>query len=110
MEDATAGFEASPDTYCASARQRGAACISVPKDMVIGPELRVRANGRDEYVSVAGSLGDLLRALNIREAKSLLPTLQVRRHFEGVLRPIEFDRTGSAILGLVLIGGEEITW
>jgi hypothetical protein len=110
LDSATTGFEASPETFCASARQRGVACISVPKDMVIGPELRVLANGDDAYVPVAGSVGEVLRSLNIREPKSLLPTLQVRRHFEGVLRPIDFDSTGATILGLVLIGGEEITW
>ena len=45
-----------------------------------------------------------LRALNIREPKSILPTLQVRRSFEGTLHPIDFDRTSPAILGLTLIG------
>lgn len=110
LAQATPEFEAAPDSFCAGAARQDVSCISVPRETVIGPELRVRANGRDEFVPVGGNLGDLFRVMEIRDAAKKLSTLRIRRPFEGALRPVEFDRTSPSILGLVLIGGEEITW
>jgi len=110
-ERASREFEADPEGYCGGvAKERGVACVSVPKDMVVGPELRVQANGRDAFAPVGGTLNDVLRSAGLRETGSVLGTLQVRRPYEGKLVPIQFDRTRPEILGLVLIGGEQITW
>lgn len=110
LDRAAAEFEAGPESYCAGAARHGDACISVPRDMVIGPELRVRVNGRDEFAPVGGNVGDLLRAMEIRDPLKKLATLRIRRPFEGAMRPVEFDPASPAILGLVLVGGEELTW
>ncbi|GEM_PF-4358944 len=110
LEKATKDFEASPESYCAVAGQKGAACISVPKDMVIGPELKVRANGKDEYVPVGGNIADLMRGAGVRDPMAKTATLKVTRPYEGKLAPVEFDHSKSSILSLVLIGGEELTW
>lgn len=110
LERAGAEFESAPETFCSNAAQHGAACISVPRDMVIGPELRVLANGRDEFVPVGGNVADLMRSLDIRDPRSKLPTLRIHRPFEGALRPVEFDPANPSILGLVLVGGEQLTW
>lgn len=110
LAQATPEFEAAPDAYCATAARHGVTCISVSREMVIGPELRVRVNGRDEFVPVGGNLGDLFRAMEIRDAGKKLSTLLIRRPFEGALRSVAFDRTSPSIFSLVLIGGEEITW
>ena len=110
-ERASREFEADPEGYCGGvAKERGVACVSVPKDMVVGPELRVQANGGDAFAPVGGTLNDVLRSTGLRETGSVLGTLQVRRPYEGKLVPIQFDRTRPEILGLVLIGGEQITW
>ncbi len=54
-ERASRAFEADPEGYCAgAARVRGVVCVSVPKDMVVGPELRVVANGKDAFAPVGG--------------------------------------------------------
>ena len=104
-------FEADPEGYCAgAAKQQGVTCISVPKEMVLGPELRVFAQGRDAFSPVGGTLNDVLRSVGVREPGGVRGTLQVRRPYEGKLVPIKFDRTRTEILGLVLIGGEQITW
>lgn len=110
LQQAGARFESGPETYCASAARDGVACVAVPRDMVVGPELRVRVNGRDEFVPVGGNLAHLLRSLDIREPAGKLPTLRLRRPFEGALLPVEFPRGNPAILGFVFAGGEEITW
>ncbi len=109
LDLATKAFETSPEAYCAAPAQ-GTACIAVPKDTVIGPELRIRAQGRDEFVPVAGNVADLLRSLNVRDPVSVLPTLQIQREFEGRLLPVNFDRTNRAVLGFVFLGGEQVTW
>lgn len=110
-ERASKEFEADPESYCAgAAKTRGVACVSVPKEMVLGPELRVFARGSDAFAPVGGTLNDVLRSAGLRDPKTALATLQVRRPYEGKLLPISFDRTRPEILGLVLIGGEQITW
>ena len=110
-ERASREFEADPEGYCGGvAKQRGVACVSVPKDMVVGPELRVVANGTDAFVPVGGTLVDILRSAGVRNERAALGTLHVRRPYEGKLVPVDFDRTRKEILGLVLIGGEQITW
>jgi hypothetical protein len=110
-ERASKEFEANPEGYCTGvAKQRGVACVSVPMDMVVGPELRVSANGNDAFVPVGGTLGEALRGAGLRDGRAALGTLEVRRPYEGKLAPVEFDRTRTEILGLVLIGGEQITW
>ncbi|MBI5085311.1 MAG: hypothetical protein HZB13_12020 [Acidobacteria bacterium] len=109
-EKASAEFETDPEGFCSSAAARGAACVAVPKEMVIGAELRVRANGTDQYVPVGGSVNDLLRSMGVRETNAVLATLAISRWYEGKLVPVEFDRRDAAVLGLVLMGGEEIRW
>ncbi|MBL0156252.1 MAG: hypothetical protein IPP47_03995 [Bryobacterales bacterium] len=110
-ERASREFEADPEGYCAgAAKTRGVACVSVPEEMVLGPELRVFARGSDAFAPVGGTLNDVLRGAGLRDPKTALATLQVLRPYEGKLVPINFDRTKTEILGLVLIGGEQITW
>jgi hypothetical protein len=107
---ASKAFEANPEGFCAHASTLNAACIGVPKDMVLGPELRVRANGTDQYAPVGGHIGDVLRSMNIRNGAELVKTMRVSRPYEGKLVPVEFDRANNDVLSLVLMGGEEITW
>jgi hypothetical protein len=38
------------------------------------------------------------------------PDLKVYRLYAGKPVPVEFDRSGTEILGLVLNGGEKISW
>jgi len=110
-ERASKEFETDPEGYCAeTAKKSSVTCVSVPKEVVLGPELRVLARGSDAFAPVGGTLNDVLRSTGIREPRSVLGTLQVRRPYEGKLAPVEFDRTKTEILGLVLIGGEQIIW
>lgn len=76
----------------------------------MGPELRVTANGKDAFAPVGGTLNDILRGAGLRDGREAPATLQVWRPYEGKLVRIEFNRLSTEILGLVLIGGERITW
>ena len=62
---------------------------------VVGPELRVVANGNDAFAPVGGTLNGIVRSAGVREPVGVLRTLEVRRPHEG---------------RLVLIGGEQIIW
>lgn len=110
LDLASKAFEANPEGFCARAGAMNAACVGVPKDMVIGPELRVRVNGTDQYAPVGGHIADVLRTMNIRNGPELVKSMKVSRPYEGRLVSLEFDRTSNDILSLVLLGGEEITW
>lgn len=110
LDLASKAFEANPEGFCAQASSLNAACVGVPKDMVLGPELRVRVNGKDEFAPVGGTIADVLRTMNIRNGPELAKSMKVLRPYEGQLLPLEFDRTDDNILSLVLMGGEEITW
>jgi len=107
-------FEADPEGFCKSVKPSEAACISVPSQMMIAPELRVRVNGKPAYIMAGGSLGQALRAAGSKDQKriiaEILPRLQVLRPNGGMTLPVEFDRSSGDILGLIPIGGEEIGW
>lgn len=110
LESATAEFNENPEAFCATAATRGIACVGVPKDTVIGPELLVLANQRSLYVPVGGSLGDLFRAAGVREPKKVLATLKISKPYEGKLVPVDLSNAGDGILMFVFTGGEQVSW
>lgn len=110
LESATAEFNENPEAFCATAGTRGIACVGVPKDTVIGPELLVQANQRSLYVPVGGSLGDLFRAAGVREPKKVLSTLKISKPYEGKLVPVDLSNAGDGILMFVFTGGEQVSW
>jgi hypothetical protein len=110
LDAMTTEFEADPERFCRQTAPGRATCISVPMEMMLTAEMKLRANGRAAYVPVGGSVGELLRSAGIRQPQSVVPGLQVLRPYEGTLAPVEFDRSKADILNLTLIGGEDIRW
>lgn len=110
IQIATQAFDTDPEVFCASAATHGVACVGVPKDTVIGPELLVTTNGKALYVPVGGSLADLLRAAGIREPRTVLATLRITKPYEGKLVPVDLTQAGDGVLGFVFLGGEQVTW
>ncbi|MGC4051443.1 MAG: hypothetical protein QM757_18960 [Paludibaculum sp.] len=110
IESATAEFNENPEAFCSTAASRGIACVGVPKDTVIGPELLVQTNNRSLYVPVGGSLGDLLRTAGIRDPKTVLASLKISKPYEGKLVPVDLSQAGGGILMFVFTGGEQVTW
>jgi hypothetical protein len=112
LSAASGKFEAHPEGFCKSVKPSAATCISVPSQMTIAPELRLRVNGKPTYILAGGSLGRALRAPGIKDRKrviaEILPRLQVLRPYGGMTLPVEFDRSRGDILGLIPIGGGEI--
>ncbi|MGJ5814202.1 hypothetical protein [Paludibaculum fermentans] len=110
LEAATGAFNENPEAFCATAAANGVACVGVPRDTVIGPELLVQTNNRNLYVPVSGSLGDLFRAAGIRDPKTVLATLKISKPYEGKLVPIDLSQAGGGIVTFVFTGGEQVSW
>jgi hypothetical protein len=86
----------------------GANCMTFPPRVGVGIELGVQVNGRQVFVGLGGSLAGAIRSEN--PPADFQKTLQVRRFYQGNLIPIAFDPASPAILKLVLMPGDEITW
>jgi hypothetical protein len=110
LDAMTAEFEQDPERFCRETNPNRATCLSVPMEMTLTAEMKVRANGKPAYVVVGGNVAELLRNVGVREPRTVAQTLQVLRPYEGALLPVEFDRTRPDIFNLTLIGGEEIRW
>jgi hypothetical protein len=110
LDAMTAQFEADPERFCRETNPARATCLSVPMEMTLTAEMKVRANGKPAYIAVGGNVGELLRTAGVRQPQTVVHALQVLRPYEGALAPVEFDRTRPDILNLTLIGGEEIRW
>jgi hypothetical protein len=110
LDAMTAEFESDPERFCRDTNPDRATCLSVPMEMTLTAEMRLRVNGKPAYVPVGGNVAEVLRTAGVRQPQSALQSLQVLRPYEGALTPVEFDRARPDILSLTLIGGEEIRW
>jgi len=79
-------------------------CVVIPKRVALNPFLAITVNGSETTVPV----GSTVRAAIHLER--LPPDLRVYKLYAGKPIPVEFDRARSEILGLVLNGGEKISW
>ena len=110
MDAMSSEFEKDPERFCRETNPARATCLSVPIEMMLTAEMRLRVNGKPAYVPVGGNVAEVLRTAGVRQPQAVIQSLQVLRPYEGALAPVEFDRTRPDILNLTLIGGEEIRW
>jgi hypothetical protein len=88
----------------------GRLCAAVPKGVAVNGFIPVRVNGAEIMVPWRATLREAIRIGGGRQAGEVLPTLAVSRVHDGRPAPVEFDRSSAAILGLILTGGETVTW
>jgi hypothetical protein len=69
----------------------------------------VTVNGSQTFVAWGTNIGGLLREAHERQS-NLLAKLTVDKLYNGKPVKIEFDRTTSGILNLIVSGGEVISW
>ena len=101
LDRQTLAFNSAP-TLCA--RVPSQMCVVVPKCAAFNPFLVVTVNGSEATVP----LGSTVRtAIHLGRVP---PDLKVYKLYAGEPVPVEFDRSGTEILGLVLNGGEKISW
>ena len=111
LDPLTKQFEADPESFCKSVKAAQASCIAIPTDTILTPEMMVRANGKAApYVLGRGTVGNVLHSAGVRQPQDIVQSLVVLRPYGLRMLPVEFDRSRSDILSLVLAGGEELRW
>jgi hypothetical protein len=85
-------------------------CTAIPKRVAINPMVAVTINGSEMLLSWGSTVGGAIRFAGEREPNAVLPRLALSRPYRNRTAAIEFDHTNPAILNLVLMGGELISW
>ncbi len=80
------------------------ACVVIPRRVALNPFVAITVNGSETTVPP----GSTVRAAT--HLDRVPPDLKVYKLYAGKPVPVEFDRSGTEILGLVLNGGERISW
>jgi hypothetical protein len=88
----------------------GELCISIPKTVAVNICLPVTVNRAEIVVRWGSTVGEAIREGGERQPNSILSKLVMYKPYNGQPALVEFDRASSAILGLVLTGGEVISW
>ena len=89
---------------------KNALCVAVPKQVAINGLVPVTVNGAPVWVAWGTNIGGVLQAAGERKATELLPKLTVHKLYGSKLVPVEFDRASTAILNLIVTGGEVVSW
>jgi hypothetical protein len=84
-------------------------CSAIPTDVAVNPVIAVTVNGAELMVPRGATVGNLIR-LPREQQPAVLERLAVYRPWNGRLVPVTFDRTDPGILGVILKGGEVISW
>jgi hypothetical protein len=85
-------------------------CVSLPQHVAVNPFVPVTMNGREFLVSWGATLAEAIRESGERQPADLVPRLMIYKRYQGRPTEIRFASVGPAILDLVLIGGEIISW
>jgi hypothetical protein len=87
------------------------ACVVIPKRVALNPFLVITVNGSETTVPVGSTVRAAIQvATGARTIERPPADLKVYKLYAGKPVPVEFDRTSPEILGVVLNGGESISW
>jgi hypothetical protein len=101
LDRQTQAFNSGP-ALCAQVPSQ--ACVVIPKRVALNPFLAIAVNGSEATIPVGSTVGAAIRLERVP------PELKVYKLYAGKPVPVEFDRASPEILGLVLNGGEKISW
>jgi hypothetical protein len=85
-------------------------CVTIPKQVAINPMVQVTVNGTEMLLNWGATLRSAIGADGERQPNTLLPQLSVFKPYGGRPVLVEFDHRDPAILNLILMGGETISW
>jgi hypothetical protein len=83
-------------------------CVAVAKGQAANLFLPVTVNGKEELIHWGGTVREAIGGG--QDSTALMSMLQISKLHNGKATAVEFDRSGTAILGLRLMGGETISW
>jgi len=109
LEQATNELLARPGA-CRALTISGAVCTLMPHAVGLEARLRVRVQGQWTSVSISDTVHNLLTEAGVRDIAAVLPTLRVLRPYRSGLAPVEVQGSKSALLNLLLAGGEQVSW
>jgi hypothetical protein len=92
------------------ARLNGELCATIPKLVAVNPFLPVTVNGTEIPVRLGATVDEAIRTAGERRPNAVLPRLAVLKPYNGRPTAVEFDRASAAILSMILIGGEVLSW
>jgi hypothetical protein len=110
LEEAARILEGHEDQYCGALDPSRFDCVAIPKGIAVSPEVRVLANGKEVFIPLGGTVRSALNAAGEPQPERVAGRLKLSRPYRGIVIPVEFDRSGTSILAMVLNGGEELTW
>jgi hypothetical protein len=79
-------------------------CVVIARRVALNPFLAITVNGSDATVPVGSTVRVAIHLDRVP------PELKVYKLYAGRPVPVEFDRSSPEILGLVLSGGEQISF
>jgi hypothetical protein len=85
-------------------------CVTVPKRAAINPMVHVTINGAEKFLNWGATVGAAIRSAGEQQVNTVLPRLQIQKPYRDRLVPLEFDGGDPAILTLILMGEETISW
>jgi hypothetical protein len=109
LVEATAKLVADP-RVCESLDVTGARCLLMPPDVGLEARLRITVQGRNTTAAVTATLATALAESGVRQPEKILPTLKVLRPYRGGYAPVVAAPVPGGLLGLLLSGGERISW
>jgi hypothetical protein len=89
---------------------RGELCVAVPRKSAVNGFVPVTVNGAETMVLWGGTVAEAIRAAGGSRAGAVPPGLTVYKLHGGKPVAVEFDHSTTAILGLIVTGGEIISW
>ena len=108
LDRQTQAFHSGP-TLCAQVPTQ--MCVVIPKRVALNPFLAITINGSESRVPVGSTVRAAIQATAGAKNVERPPLgLKVYKLYAGRPVPVEFNRASPGILGLVLNGGEKISW
>lgn len=90
--------------------QRTVGCVGIDTRVALLPFVMVQANGREVLVQPGSTVREAVLETGVSDPDGIAASLTVEREYAGRLTPIEAEEARSELLGLILLGGETITW
>jgi hypothetical protein len=89
---------------------KGDMCIAIPRAVAVRPLMSVVVNGTEALMFRGTTVFQAIRSAGERQPESILARLKVRKGWNGQLIEVTFNPADTAILRLVLTGGESLSW
>jgi len=107
LDGAAQSLDSDPD---ACGKFGAGMCVVLPQHVAANPDVVAMVNGHEVALPVGATIRGAIQAAGENDPPRVLAQLHVRRLYGGKPVAVEFDRASQDILGLILFGGEEISW